>query len=65
VTQPRAAGDFAAIRARMEELRLQRASVLADQEDRSALVPRPHYRSVSSVTGDQANLPLPRSFRLR
>ena len=36
MVRPRAADDFPTIRARMEELRRERAGVLADDEDRRA-----------------------------
>ena len=49
-TQPRAADDFAAIRARMEELRRERDQVVADQKDRPAIGPRPYYRPKSGET---------------
>jgi hypothetical protein len=42
VTRPRAADDFAAIRARMEELRRERAGVPADDEARRTDGPRPY-----------------------
>jgi hypothetical protein len=62
-TRPRAADDFATIRARMEELRLERAEQSADQKERSVFGPRPHSRSVRNQTEHQADRLLPRSFR--
>jgi hypothetical protein len=47
VTRPRAADDFATIRARLEELRRERAEQLTDQKEHSAIGPRPYYRVVS------------------
>jgi hypothetical protein len=41
VTRPRAADDFPAIRARMNELRRERAQVLADGASSPAIEPRP------------------------
>ena len=46
MTRPRAADDFATIRARMEELRRERAQVSADKHRGS--VSRPRAYSVSS-----------------
>jgi hypothetical protein len=40
-TRPRAADDFAAIRARLDELQRERDQVVADQKDRLAIGPRP------------------------
>jgi hypothetical protein len=48
VTQPRAADDFAMIRARMEELRRERAQVLAEKRGRSAIHPRACHRAARS-----------------
>jgi hypothetical protein len=48
VTRGRAADDFAAIRARMEELQRERDQVVADQKDRLATGPRPYYRPEGS-----------------
>ena len=42
MVRPRAADDFPAIRARMEELRRERAGVLADDEDRRPNRLRPY-----------------------
>jgi hypothetical protein len=47
VIRPRAADDFPMIRARMEELRRERAQVLAEARDRSIL-PRPCHRAAST-----------------
>jgi hypothetical protein len=40
--RPRAADDFAAIRARLQELRRERAQIMADSERRPATGPRPY-----------------------
>jgi hypothetical protein len=50
MTRPRAADDFAMIRARMEELRRERAQVLAGAGGRSARDPRPYHRATSAET---------------
>jgi hypothetical protein len=63
VTRPRAADDFATIRARMEELRLERAELFADEKAHSVFGPRLHSRSVRNQTEDQPDRLLPRSFR--
>jgi hypothetical protein len=42
MTRPRAADDFPAIRARIEELRRARARVSADKEPRPPIGPRPY-----------------------
>ena len=47
MTRPRAADDFAVIRARMEELRRERAQVSTERDARP-LGPRP-YHSATSV----------------
>jgi hypothetical protein len=59
VTRPRAADDFPAIRARMEELRQQRARVPADGDIRRAEGLRPHSGSSRPVTSDKPELSLP------
>jgi hypothetical protein len=62
VTRPRAAGDFPMIRSRMVELRREREQILAKQEKRLPLGPRPHSRSVRNETEDQPDRILPRSI---
>ncbi len=52
MTRPRAADDFAAIRARMEELRRERARVWAEKDSGSSVGPRP-FHAASSRPGDQ------------
>jgi hypothetical protein len=47
-SRPRAADDFRMIRARMEELRRERAQVLAEKASRSAIHPRPCRRATRS-----------------
>ena len=61
-TRPRAADDFTAIRARMEELRRERDQIEADKKGRSSVCTRPNDRIESGerVPGDRL---LPRSFR--
>jgi hypothetical protein len=46
--RPCAADDFAAIRARMEELRSERAEASAETEPRS-VGPRPYYRASNAI----------------
>jgi hypothetical protein len=41
VTRPRAADDFATIRARMEELQRERGQLIAENQQRPATAPRP------------------------
>ena len=48
MTRTRAADDFAVIRARVEELRRERAKVLAEAVGRSARGPRPYHRATSA-----------------
>ena len=48
MTRPRAADDFAMIRARMEELRHERAQVLAEARGRSVVHPRPYHRAADT-----------------
>ena len=45
MTRPRAADDFATIRARMEELRRERARVTPDDDGRRGSGPRPNALS--------------------
>jgi hypothetical protein len=63
VTRPRAADDFATIRARMEELRRERGELFVNQKGHSVFGPRPHSRSVRNETEHQSDRLLPRSFR--
>lgn len=51
MTRPRAADDFGVIRARMEELRRERAQAVAEGEGRSVTGPTPYPRAVSRETG--------------
>jgi hypothetical protein len=48
VTRPRAADDFPMIRARMEELRRERAQLSAEKTSRSAIHPRSCHRAARS-----------------
>ena len=48
MTRLRAADDFAVIRARIEELRRERAQVLTETRDRSAIHPRHYHRAAST-----------------
>ena len=64
-TRPRAADDFAAIRARMEELRRERDQTVTDPKGRSPIGSRPyHHRLESSEREPGADRILPRSGRL-
>jgi hypothetical protein len=56
MTRLRAADDFPAIRARMEELRRERARVPADDNLRRAESPRPYRDSSRPATADKAGL---------
>jgi hypothetical protein len=56
VTRLRAADDFLAIRARMEELRRERARVPADDNLRRAESPRSYPDSSRHATGDKPGL---------
>jgi hypothetical protein len=62
-TRPRVADDFAAMRARMEELRRERNQIEADQKGRSPIGPRPYHRPEGSERETEDNRLLPRSFR--
>jgi hypothetical protein len=53
MTRPRAADDFPAIRARMEELRRERARVPDDDNLRLAEGSRPYSGSSRTATGDK------------
>jgi hypothetical protein len=57
---PRAADDFAIIRARLEELRRERARAAPETGDRSESGPRPYYRARNSETEPEGHRP-PRS----
>ena len=57
---PRAADDFAIIRARLEELRRERARAASDTGDRSETGPRPYYRAPNAETEPECHRP-PRS----
>ena len=59
MTRTRAADDFPAIRARMEELRRQRGGVPADDDLRRADGPRPYSDSSRPATADKPELSLP------
>jgi hypothetical protein len=61
MTRPRAADDFAAIRACLEELRQAQAPAPAESEARS-LPPRP-YHTPSAVTPNAALRRLPPAIR--
>ena len=62
VTRPRAADDFAAIRARVEKLRLERDRAFSGQEAYSGSV---SDRATGSRGGDQNERRLPRLAILR
>ncbi len=57
---PRAAEDFAIIRARLEELRRERARAAPETGDRSENGPRPYYRTRNGETEPEGDRP-PRS----
>ena len=48
MTRPRVADDLPTIRARMEELRRERAQVLAEAQSRSVIHSRPYHRAAST-----------------
>ena len=54
MAQPRVADDFPAIRARMEELRRERARVRADDDTRMPDGPRPYGISGRPVSTDRS-----------
>ena len=58
MTRPRAADDFATIRARMEELRRERSQTPAADEPRAAIGPRPYAVSDAAVSIEKANIPM-------
>jgi hypothetical protein len=55
--RPRAADDFAVIRARMEELRRERAQPEAENDQCPATGPRPYAISSRPALGTKRNLP--------
>ena len=57
MTRPRAADDFPAIRARMEELRRERARVTADDNSRWGDRPRPYAVSSRPVLANRVVFP--------
>jgi len=65
VTRARAADDFATIRARLDELRRERAQVSAGQEGRSSTGSRPDHRAVSSAATQAGRRLLLRSIYRR
>jgi hypothetical protein len=60
--RPRAADDFATIRARMEELSRKRAQVSADQRQRLPIGPSPYHRAATGNFEHQRDRLLPRSI---
>ena len=65
MTRARAADDFATIRARLDELRRERAQVSAGQEGRSSTGPSPDHRAVSSAAAQAGRRLLLRSIYRR
>ena len=65
MTETRAADDFATIRARLDELRRERAQVSAGQEGRSSISTRSDHRAVSSVAAQAGRRLLLRSIYRR
>jgi hypothetical protein len=61
VTQPRAADDFATIRARMRELRRDRSQVVDDEMDQTPSGTRLHYKRGNNETEGERGRLLPRS----
>jgi hypothetical protein len=61
-TRPRAADDFTAIRARLEELRRERDQMEADETERSAIGQKPYHRATTSGTDHLDDRQFPRSF---
>jgi hypothetical protein len=59
VTRSHTADDFSAIRARVEELRRERAGVPADDNLRRTEGPQPYSGSNRPVTADKPELSLP------
>jgi hypothetical protein len=60
VTRPRAADDFATIRARMEELRRERAQVGDDEMDQTPSGPRLYHQRIKGETEHKGDRLLPR-----
>jgi hypothetical protein len=56
MVQPRAADDFPAIRARLEELRRERGDALATDDDRAADGSRPYAVGASGVPSRSSGL---------
>lgn len=56
--RPRAADDFAAIRARLEELRREREQLVAKSEPRRPLDPRPDAVSGGRAGANRPGIPL-------
>ena len=56
MTRPRAADDFDAIRARMEELRRERAQVLAESQQRQLTGPWPYWGGGRLAPADKPQL---------
>jgi hypothetical protein len=63
-TRPRAADDFTAIRARLEELRRERDQIEAAKDGRSAIGPKQYHRAITTSDSlHQDDRLVPRSFR--
>jgi len=62
VTRPRAADDFATIRARLEELRAERAQAAADPSPASRGQPRRADASRAAVPGPKLPMPIRRAI---
>lgn len=56
--RPRAADDFAAIRARMEELRREREQIAAENEPHSTIGPRPYAERSRTTGANRPGIPL-------
>jgi|HubBroStandDraft_4_1064222.scaffolds.fasta_scaffold67175_4 hypothetical protein len=57
MNRPRAADDFSAIRSRMEELRRERAQVVAGDDPREVPVPRDHSEAGKPTVAVEPRLP--------
>jgi hypothetical protein len=57
MNRPRAADDFSAIRSRMEELRRERAQVVAGDDPREVPVPRDHSEAGKPTVAGEPRLP--------
>ena len=57
MNRPRAADDFSAIRARMDELRRERAQVVAGDEPRSVIEPRNPFKGGELAATGKPRLP--------